>query len=293
MHLAHVENLLRQELQDEQELQDVALRGGRDQVSPENPAADQKRGLRELRKLPGSAAASGASKPPSRSLTSAQSHETLRGGSGASSRTRDEPEERPARSRVGSQLGSLGVEHAKLYHAVGMDLMQTLPEAANGYLQRAMKTAPKESWLLSEIMGSACVALNRLRRHSEALRMAEQALSPTPPPPPPPTTPHRPRHPHTRARAVTAAAPIGRRASSCGAWRAGRRCSSWRCCTTRARATSSSATRPRHCRRAALRRLRRLPSFGHRLPAASGSPRTPTTPTRPRPLLRPRQRRRG
>jgi hypothetical protein len=43
-------------------------------------------------------------------------------------------------------------------------------------MQRALRSAPKrESDLVAEIMGSLCVTLNQLRRHAEALRMAEAA----------------------------------------------------------------------------------------------------------------------
>ena len=59
----------------------------------------------------------------------------------------------------------------------GVDLLAaSLPEAAHGFMQRALRSAPKrESDLVAEIMGSLCVTLNQLRRHAEALRMAEAA----------------------------------------------------------------------------------------------------------------------
>jgi hypothetical protein len=148
----------------------------RSAATPENPvAADvQRRGLRELRKLPGSgAAASGAAASTKRML-----HDTLQKRA-----LQDGPEEggdalpRPRQFRMSEPVVSslVATEQAKLFHAIGMDLVHSLPEAAHGYVQHALRTAPKESWLLSEIMGSACVTLNRLKRHSEALRMAEQA----------------------------------------------------------------------------------------------------------------------
>jgi len=129
----------------------------------------QRRGLRELRKLPGS----GAAASTKRAL-----HDTLQNRA-----LQDRPEEggdalpRPHQFRMSEPIisSSVATEQAKLFHAIGMDLLHSLPEAAHGYVQRALRTAPKESWLLSEIMGSACVTLNRLKRHSEALRMAEQA----------------------------------------------------------------------------------------------------------------------
>ena len=129
----------------------------------------QRRGLRELRKLPGSGAAASTKRAP---------HDTLQKRA-----LQDRPEEvgdalpRPHQFRMSEPVisSSVATEQAKLFHAIGMDLLHSLPEAAHGYVQRALRTAPKESWLLSEIMGSACVTLNRLKRHSEALRMAEQA----------------------------------------------------------------------------------------------------------------------
>ena len=135
----------------------------------------QRRGLRELRKLPGSgAAASGAA-----ASTKRTHHDTLQ----KSVCKQGGPEEggdalpRPRQFRMSEPIisSSVATEQAKLFHAIGMDLLHSLPEAAHGYVQRALRTAPKESWLLSEIMGSACVTLNRLKRHSEALRMADQA----------------------------------------------------------------------------------------------------------------------
>lgn len=156
---------------------DPGSSSSRPAASPENPvAADvQRRGLRELRKLPGSgAAASGAA-----ASTKRTHHDTLQ----KSVCKQGGPEEggdalpRPRQFRMSEPIisSSVATEQAKLFHAIGMDLLHSLPEAAHGYVQRALRTAPKESWLLSEIMGSACVTLNRLKRHSEALRMAEQA----------------------------------------------------------------------------------------------------------------------
>eukprot|EP00964_Phaeocystis_antarctica_P017083 scaffold9420_cov51-Phaeocystis_antarctica.AAC.2 len=43
----------------------------------------------------------------------------------------------------------------------------SLPEAAHGFMQRALRSAPKrEADLIAEIMGSLCVTLNQLRRHA-------------------------------------------------------------------------------------------------------------------------------
>ena len=62
---------------------------------------------------------------------------------------------------------SAGLEQAKLYHALGVDLLGSLPEAAHGFMQRALRSAPKrEADLIAEIMGSLCVTLNQLRRHA-------------------------------------------------------------------------------------------------------------------------------
>ena len=137
----------------------------------------QRRGLRELRKLPGSgAAASTKAASTKRTL-----HDTLQKNLSAAGNVGCRLEggdalPRPRQSRMSEPVSSsMATEQAKLFHAIGMDLLHSLPEAAHGYVQRALRTAPKESWLLSEIMGSACVTLNRLKRHSEALRMAEQA----------------------------------------------------------------------------------------------------------------------
>lgn len=132
----------------------------------------QRRGLRELRKLPGSgAAAIGAAASTKRALHELQKS-SMHDGSEESG------DSLPRQFRTSEPIigSSVATEQAKLFHALGMDLLHSLPEAAHGYVQRALRTAPKESWLLSEIMGSACVALNRLKRHSEALRMAEQAV---------------------------------------------------------------------------------------------------------------------
>ena len=139
----------------------------------ENPTATvHRRGLRELRKLPGSA--SGAAAATKRTLVTnpAVSRSSMRDNS----KECGDALPRPCQSLT-SELSrfSTATEQANLFHALGMDLLHSLPEAAHGYVQRALRTAPKESWLLSEIMGSACVTLNRLKRHSEALRMAEQA----------------------------------------------------------------------------------------------------------------------
>ena len=142
--------------------------------SSENPVHQdvQRRGLRELRKLPGSgAAAIGAAASTKRALHDTLQKRAMQDGSEESGDALPR-QFRPSEPIIGS---SVATEHAKLFNAMGMDLLHSLPEAAHGYVQRALRTAPKESWLLSEIMGSACVALNRLKRHSEALRMAEQA----------------------------------------------------------------------------------------------------------------------
>ena len=50
----------------------------------------------------------------------------------------------------------------------GVDLLAaSLPEAAHGFMQRALRSAPKrEADLIAEIMGSLCVTLNQLRRHA-------------------------------------------------------------------------------------------------------------------------------
>ena len=132
----------------------------------------QRRGLRELRKLPGSgAAAIGVAASTKRALHDPLQKRVMHDGCEESGDALPR-QFRPSEPIIGS---SVATEQAKLFHAMGMDLLHSLPEAAHGYVQRALRTAPKESWLLSEIMGSACVALNRLKRHSEALRMAEQA----------------------------------------------------------------------------------------------------------------------
>ena len=132
----------------------------------------QRRGLRELRKLPGSgAAAIGVAASTKRALHDPLQKRAMQDGCEESGDALPR-QFRPSEPVIGS---SVATEQAKLFHAMGMDLLHSLPEAAHGYVQRALRTAPKESWLLSEIMGSACVALNRLKRHSEALRMAEQA----------------------------------------------------------------------------------------------------------------------
>jgi hypothetical protein len=90
--------------------------------------------------------------------------------------------EAPRTVRTGSRTG-LG-RAARTYRRVscgtylpGVDLLAaSLPEAAHGFMQRALRSAPKrESDLVAEIMGSLCVTLNQLRRHAEALRMAEAA----------------------------------------------------------------------------------------------------------------------
>ena len=72
---------------------------------------------------------------------------------------------------------SAELERARLLHALGVDLLAaSLPEAAHGFMQRALRSAPRrEAELVAEIMGSLCVTLNQLGRHAEALRMAEAA----------------------------------------------------------------------------------------------------------------------
>ena len=133
---------------------DPGSSSSRPAASPENPvAADvQRRGLRELRKLPGSgAAASGAA-----ASTKRTHHDTLQ----KSVCKQGGPEEggdalpRPRQFRMSEPIisSSVATEQAKLFHAIGMDLLHSLPEAAHGYVQRALRTAPKESWLLSEII---------------------------------------------------------------------------------------------------------------------------------------------
>ena len=105
----------------------------RSAATPENPvAADvQRRGLRELRKLPGSgAAASGAAASTKRML-----HDTLQKRA-----LQDGPEEggdalpRPRQFRMSEPVVSslVATEQAKLFHAIGMDLVHSLPEAAHG-----------------------------------------------------------------------------------------------------------------------------------------------------------------
>ena len=77
----------------------------------------------------------------------------------------------------GGAGASAELERARLLHALGVDLLAaSLPEAAHGFMQRALRSAPRrEADLVAEIMGSLCVTLNQLGRHAEALRMAEAA----------------------------------------------------------------------------------------------------------------------
>ena len=72
---------------------------------------------------------------------------------------------------------SAELERARLLHALGVDLLAaSLPQAAHGFMQRALRSAPRsEADLVAEIMGSLCVTLNQLGRHAEALRMVEAA----------------------------------------------------------------------------------------------------------------------
>ena len=120
-----------------------------------DPAAAP-RGVRELKKLPGSASARLDSAKPRKPTE-------LRVPSAG---------RQPRQSR---EAANGDEEHSRLYLALGQDLLGSLPEAAAGYMQQALATAPKDSWLAAEAMGSLCVALNTLGRHEEALRMADAA----------------------------------------------------------------------------------------------------------------------
>ena len=130
------------------------------------PRGDEKgRRLREknTKRLPASASAPllKADESPSRRSSSESVGVIAGGGAGAS-------------AAVGA---SAELERARLLHALGVDLLAaSLPEAAHGFMQRALRSAPRrEAELVAEIMGSLCVTLNQLGRHAEALRMAEAA----------------------------------------------------------------------------------------------------------------------
>ena len=130
------------------------------------PRGDEKgRRLREknTKRLPASVSAPllKADESPSRRSSSESVGVIESGGAGAS-------------AAVGA---SAELERARLLHALGVDLLAaSLPEAAHGFMQRALRSAPRrEAELVAEIMGSLCVTLNQLGRHAEALRMAEAA----------------------------------------------------------------------------------------------------------------------
>ena len=130
------------------------------------PRGDEKgRRLREknTKRLPASVSAPllKADESPSRRSSSESVGVIAGGGAGAS-------------AAVGA---SAELERARLLHALGVDLLAaSLPEAAHGFMQRALRSAPRrEAELVAEIMGSLCVTLNQLGRHAEALRMAQAA----------------------------------------------------------------------------------------------------------------------
>ena len=70
--------------------------------------------------------------------------------------------------RTGSRTGLGRTVRTAYRGTTGVDLLAaSLPEAAHGFMQRALRSAPKrESDLVAEIMGSLCVTLNQLRRHA-------------------------------------------------------------------------------------------------------------------------------
>ena len=75
------------------------------------------------------------------------------------------------------------VADSTAFDHLGVDLLAaSLPEAAHGFMQRALRSAPKrEADLIAEIMGSLCVTLNQLRRHA-LWKAAAQRLRPMRPP---------------------------------------------------------------------------------------------------------------
>ena len=69
------------------------------------------------------------------------------------------------------------VDIARIYASLGVDMAASAPEVAIGFLQRALRVAPKDGPLASEIMGNSCAVLNRLGRHAEALSTVDDALA--------------------------------------------------------------------------------------------------------------------
>ena len=153
------------------------------------PEQAPRRGIRELKNLPAASKAfvskpSAQKKlPPSASVPSGiAAHPTNRTLTSPSDATEDSTMAGAARSvaaragAVGKQSVARGVELARLYSAIGTDLAASdAPDLAHGFLQRALRAAPPDTALSAEVMGNACVTLNRVGRHAEALAMADAA----------------------------------------------------------------------------------------------------------------------